>query len=57
VLRILQVLIFSQFKIMLDVLEDYMRLCGHACERIDGSTSSRDRQAAIDRYSKGGWVG
>ena len=43
-----------------------MRLCGHACERIDGSTSSRDRQAAIDRYSKGGgglvvcvggWVG
>ena len=38
---------------MLDVLEDYLRLCGHPCERIDGSTSSRDRQAAIDRYSKG----
>lgn len=54
----LQVLIFSQFKIMLDVLEDYLHLCGHPCERIDGSTSSRDRQAAIDRYSKGGcWLG
>ena len=25
---------------------------GYPCERIDGSTSSRDRQAAIDRYSK-----
>lgn len=39
-----------------------MHLCGHPVERIDGSTSSRDRQAAIDRYSKGaccwgGWRG
>lgn len=48
-----KVLIFSQFKIMLDVLEDYMRASQFPCERIDGSTSSRDRQAAIDRYSKG----
>ena len=47
-----KVLIFSQFKIMLDVLEDYMRAAQFPCERIDGSTSSRDRQAAIDRYSK-----
>jgi superfamily II DNA or RNA helicase len=42
---------------MLDVLEDYLRLGGHPFERIDGSTSSRDRQAAIDRFSKGGWGG
>ncbi|KAL4858846.1 Chromodomain-helicase-DNA-binding protein 6 [Chlorella vulgaris] len=47
-----KVLIFSQFKMMLDVLEDYLKMSGHAFERIDGSTSSRDRQAAIDRFSK-----
>ena len=49
----MQVLIFSQFKIMMDVLEDSLRLCKYPVERIDGSVSSRDRQAAIDRYSKG----
>ena len=49
----LQVLIFSQFKIMMDVLEDSFRLRHYPVERIDGSVSSRDRQAAIDRYSKG----
>ena len=47
-----KVLIFSQFKIMLDVLEDYLRAAEFPCERIDGSTSSRDRQAAIDRFSR-----
>lgn len=46
-------LIFSQFKIMMDVLEDSFKLCHYPVERIDGSVSSRDRQAAIDRYSKG----
>jgi len=46
-----KVLIFSQFKMMLDVLEDYMKASGHPVERIDGSTASRDRQAAIDRFS------
>lgn len=45
-------LIFSQFKIMMDVLEDSLRLRKYPVERIDGSVSSRDRQAAIDRYSK-----
>ena len=49
----LQVLIFSQFKIMMDVLEDSLRLRKYPVERIDGSVSGRDRQAAIDRYSKG----
>ena len=48
-----QVLIFSQFKIMLDVLEDYLRLMGFPLERIDGSVSQRDRESAIDRYSAG----
>ena len=46
-------LIFSQFKIMLDVLEDYLRLKGFPLERIDGSVAQRDREAAIDRYSAG----
>ena len=44
-------LIFSQFKIMLDVLEDYVRMCNWPVERIDGSVTGRDRQAAIDRYT------
>jgi len=47
-----KLLIFSQFKIMLDVLEDWIKMEGWPCERIDGSTSSRDRQTAIDRFSK-----
>lgn len=46
-----KVLIFSQFKIMLNVLEDYANLMNFPVERIDGTTSARDRQAAIDRYS------
>lgn len=46
-----KVLIFSQFKIMLNVIEDYCNLMNYPVERIDGSTSSRDRQASIDRFS------
>lgn len=52
-LRILQVLIFSQFKIMLNVIEDALRLARMPLERIDGSVSSRERQAAIDRFTEG----
>ena len=48
-----QVLIFSQFKIMLNVIEDALKLAGMPLERIDGSVASRDRQAAIDRFTKG----
>ena len=44
---------FSQFKIMLDVLEDALRLAKLPMERIDGSVASRDRQDAIDRFSRG----
>lgn len=46
-----RVLIFSQFTIMLNVLEDYCNLMNYPMERIDGMTSSRDRQASIDRFS------
>ncbi|KAI8462365.1 MAG: hypothetical protein J3K34DRAFT_501179 [Monoraphidium minutum] len=44
-----QVLVFSQFKIMLNVVEDYLSAAGYPFERIDGDTKQRDRQAAIDR--------
>lgn len=45
-----QVLIFSQFKMMLDVLEDYLTASDYPFERIDGDTKHGDRQAAIDRF-------
>lgn len=47
-----KVLIFSQFKIMLDILEDFLRLKNHGFERIDGNTAQRERQAAIDRFTR-----
>ena len=33
-----RVLIFSQFVIMLDVMEEYLRIRGHKYLRLDGST-------------------
>ncbi|DAZ97744.1 TPA: hypothetical protein N0F65_009024 [Lagenidium giganteum] len=45
-----RVLIFSQFKIMLDILQDYLRLRNYRCERIDGNITGNERQAAIDRF-------
>lgn len=45
-----RVLIFSQFKIMLDVLEDYLYTKKFKFERIDGSITGHRRQAAIDRF-------
>lgn len=45
-----RVLIFSQFKIMLDVLEDYLVAKQEKFERIDGSITGHRRQASIDRF-------
>ncbi len=45
-----RVLLFSQFKIMLDILEDYLNLRRFGFERIDGSITGHKRQAAIDRF-------
>mmetsp|Transcript_4717 Transcript_4717/g.8359 ORF Transcript_4717/g.8359 Transcript_4717/m.8359 type:complete len:1668 (+) Transcript_4717:195-5198(+) len=47
-----KVLIFSQFKMMLDIIQDY---CTHPArqypvERIDGNVSGNARQKSIDRY-------
>lgn len=43
-------LIFSQFKIMLDILEDYLTARSMRFERIDGSITGNKRQQAIDRF-------
>ncbi|CAB9502027.1 Chromodomain-helicase-DNA-binding protein [Seminavis robusta] len=45
-----RILLFSQFKIMLDVLEDYMDDRSIKFERIDGSITGQQRQQAIDRF-------
>jgi SNF2 family DNA or RNA helicase len=46
-----KVLIFSQLKMMLNVVEYYLKLKGLSFERIDGDTPSKQRQEAIDRFS------
>jgi chromodomain-helicase-DNA-binding protein 7 len=47
-----RVLIFSQFKIMLDILEDYLNCREYKFERIDGSITGNKRQSAIDRFQE-----
>ncbi|TDH68248.1 hypothetical protein CCR75_003480 [Bremia lactucae] len=49
-----KVLIFSQFKIMLDIIEDMCHLRGYSMERLDGSVRGNSRQAAIDRFNNPG---
>ncbi|XP_069702847.1 SWI/SNF-related matrix-associated actin-dependent regulator of chromatin subfamily A containing DEAD/H box 1 homolog [Periplaneta americana] len=46
-----RVLIFSQFVVMLDVLQEYMRIRGHRYLRLDGSTPVTSRQELIDTYN------
>ena len=48
------VLIFSQFTMMLDLLADFLKARRFAFERLDGNTHMDARQAAIDRFSRGG---
>ena len=45
-----RLLVFSQFKTMLDILEDYFNARGFRHERIDGSITGSRRQQAIDRF-------
>ena len=49
-----KVLIFSQFTIVLDLLEDYLHEMSYEFERLDGSTSQAERQAGIDRFNADG---
>jgi SNF2 family DNA or RNA helicase len=46
-----KVLVFSQFKIMLDILEDFFYLRQYTFERLDGALLGNARQAAIDRFN------
>jgi SNF2 family DNA or RNA helicase len=39
----LKVLMFSQLKVMLNVLEHYLTLKGYEFEMIDGDTSAKNR--------------
>lgn len=47
-----RVLVFSQFVIMLDVMEVYLKARGHRYRRLDGQTPVADRQRLIDEYNK-----
>lgn len=49
-----RILVFSQFKIMLDVLEDYLNEREFKYERVDGSITGVKRQQAIDRFQTDG---
>lgn len=46
-----RVLLFSQFTMMLDILEQYMAIRGHCFLRLDGSTAVEDRQDLIDKFN------
>ena len=45
-----KVLIFSQFKLVLDILVRYFDGRGYPYERIDGGVHGNERQASIDRF-------
>ncbi|KAL4268111.1 AB hydrolase superfamily protein [Pleurotus pulmonarius] len=47
-----RVLLFSQFVIALDVIEDFVVGEGYKCLRLDGNTKSRDRQKNMDEFNK-----
>lgn len=47
-----RVLIFSQFTMMLDILEKYLYIRNHRFMRLDGQTAVTDRQDMIDEYNE-----
>lgn len=46
-----RVLIFSQFVMMLDIIEKYLKIRGHQFVRLDGSTAVTERQDLIEEYT------
>ncbi|XP_028159639.1 SWI/SNF-related matrix-associated actin-dependent regulator of chromatin subfamily A containing DEAD/H box 1 homolog [Ostrinia furnacalis] len=46
-----RVLVFSQFVMMLDILEPYLAARGHRYLRLDGQTAVTERQDLIDQYN------
>ncbi|KAH0590929.1 hypothetical protein H2248_001042 [Termitomyces sp. 'cryptogamus'] len=49
-----RVLLFSQFVIALDVIEDFLNGEGLKYLRLDGNTKSKDRQKGMDEFNKPG---
>jgi len=47
-----RVLIFSQFTMLLDVLERYLKIRSHRYMRLDGQTPVQERQQMIDKFTK-----
>ena len=47
-----KVLIFSQMVRVLDLLEELLKMEKYRYERLDGSTSSSSRLAAVDRFTR-----
>lgn len=48
-----KVLIFSQFKIILNLLEDYCTLRNYEYFRLDGNTDYETRSASMDAFNEG----
>lgn len=46
-----KVLIFSQFVMILDIIDDFLNFKGYRYERIDGNIDLDARQNAIDRFN------
>ncbi|XP_052894273.1 SWI/SNF-related matrix-associated actin-dependent regulator of chromatin subfamily A containing DEAD/H box 1 homolog isoform X2 [Anopheles moucheti] len=47
-----RVLIFSQFTMMLDIMEKYLQIRKYEFLRLDGSTAVTERQELIDQYTE-----
>ncbi|XP_067945981.1 SWI/SNF-related matrix-associated actin-dependent regulator of chromatin subfamily A containing DEAD/H box 1-like [Watersipora subatra] len=46
-----KVLIFTQYKLILDILEHYLKSRGHAYHRLDGSTPVSERLSMIEDFN------
>ena len=47
-------LIFSQFVIMIELLEDFLEKNGFRCEILHGGVTASNRQRAISRFCEDG---
>lgn len=47
-----RILLFSQFVIILDILEEFLRSTNRRYIRLDGGTSVSERQTLIDRFNR-----
>ncbi len=47
-----RVLMFSQFTMVMDIMEQYLRVRGHTYLRLDGSTPVQECQYMIDQFNR-----